>query len=115
MISVDKAVIARYRKDGKDFEILVDCEKAMEFELTYYGVSSFLPKKLTNELNNLIGNKIQMNEVLLELTENDKELFSIKERKKLFFVLFMRFKLKRQRFFDYTHRLYLCDSSWVMI
>lgn len=31
MVSVDKAVIARLKKNGRTFEILVDCEKAMEF------------------------------------------------------------------------------------
>lgn len=31
MVSIDKAVIARVKKNGKNFEILVDCEKALEF------------------------------------------------------------------------------------
>ncbi len=31
MVDVDKAVIARMKLGGEDFEILVDCEKAMEF------------------------------------------------------------------------------------
>ncbi len=31
MVDVDKAVIARLKMDGENFEILVDCEKAMEF------------------------------------------------------------------------------------
>ncbi len=30
-ISIDKAVIARLKRNGKNFEILVDCEKAIEF------------------------------------------------------------------------------------
>ncbi len=30
MVNVDKAVIARFKKDGKEFEILVDCDKALE-------------------------------------------------------------------------------------
>lgn len=32
MVSIDKAVIARLKKNGKNFEILVDCEKALEFK-----------------------------------------------------------------------------------
>lgn len=32
MVNVDEAVIARLKKNGKDFEILVDCEKALEFK-----------------------------------------------------------------------------------
>lgn len=32
MVSVDKAVIARLKREGKNFEILVDCEKAIEFK-----------------------------------------------------------------------------------
>ena len=32
MISVDKAVIARLKKSGKSFEILVDCDKALEMK-----------------------------------------------------------------------------------
>ncbi|MDP4012992.1 MAG: ribosome assembly factor SBDS [Candidatus Nanoarchaeia archaeon] len=32
MVDVDKAVIAKYRKDGKDFEILVDCDAALELK-----------------------------------------------------------------------------------
>lgn len=31
MVDVDKAVIARYKKDDYEFEILVDCDKAIEF------------------------------------------------------------------------------------
>lgn len=31
MVDVDKAVIARLSKQGKNFEILVDCDKALEF------------------------------------------------------------------------------------
>ncbi len=31
MVSIDKAVVARFKRDGKVFEILVDCEKALEF------------------------------------------------------------------------------------
>ncbi|MEW6062810.1 MAG: ribosome assembly factor SBDS [Nanoarchaeota archaeon] len=31
MVSIDEAVISRYKRDGKVFEILVDCEKAMLF------------------------------------------------------------------------------------
>jgi ribosome maturation protein SDO1 len=31
MVSIDKAVVARLKKNGKNFEILVDCEKALEF------------------------------------------------------------------------------------
>lgn len=30
MVSVDQAVVARLRKEGKTFEILVDCDKALE-------------------------------------------------------------------------------------
>ncbi len=32
MVSIDKAVVARLKKEGKNFEILVDCEKALEFK-----------------------------------------------------------------------------------
>jgi len=32
MVNVDEAVIARLKKDGKVFEILVDCDKALEFK-----------------------------------------------------------------------------------
>ena len=32
MVDVDKAVIAKLKKDGKDFEILVDCDKALELK-----------------------------------------------------------------------------------
>jgi len=32
MVDIDKAVIARLRKDNKIFEILVDCDKALEFK-----------------------------------------------------------------------------------
>ena len=32
MVDVDKAVIAKLKKDGKEFEILVDCDKALEFK-----------------------------------------------------------------------------------
>ncbi len=32
MVNVDEAVIARLKKNGKDFEILVDCDKALEFK-----------------------------------------------------------------------------------
>ena len=32
MVNVDKAVIARLKKDGKDFEILVDCDNAISFK-----------------------------------------------------------------------------------
>ncbi|MBI2668141.1 ribosome assembly factor SBDS [Candidatus Woesearchaeota archaeon] len=31
MVDVNKAVIARYKKEGLTFEILVDCDKALEF------------------------------------------------------------------------------------
>ncbi|MEK6860800.1 MAG: ribosome assembly factor SBDS [Nanoarchaeota archaeon] len=31
MVDVDKAVIAKIKKDGKEFEILVDCDMALEF------------------------------------------------------------------------------------
>jgi len=31
-MDVDKAVIARLKKDGKDFEVLVDCERALKFK-----------------------------------------------------------------------------------
>ena len=31
MVSIDKAVVAKLKKNGKHFEILVDCEKALEF------------------------------------------------------------------------------------
>jgi len=30
MVAIDRAVVAKLRKDGKDFEILVDCDKALE-------------------------------------------------------------------------------------
>src|SRR3989344_336771 len=30
MVSIDKAVVAKLKKNGKHFEILVDCEKALE-------------------------------------------------------------------------------------
>ncbi|MFH1455649.1 MAG: ribosome assembly factor SBDS [archaeon] len=30
MVDIDKAIIARYKHDGKEFEILVDCDKALE-------------------------------------------------------------------------------------
>ncbi|MAG19928.1 ribosome assembly factor SBDS [archaeon] len=33
-MDVDKAVIARLKKNGKDFEVLVDCEKALAFKKT---------------------------------------------------------------------------------
>ncbi len=32
MVSIDKAVVARLKRNGKNFEILVDCEKALEFK-----------------------------------------------------------------------------------
>lgn len=32
MVDIDKAVIARLNKKGKEFEILVDCDKAFEFK-----------------------------------------------------------------------------------
>ena len=32
MVSVDKAVIARLKKEGKEFEILVDCDKALQLK-----------------------------------------------------------------------------------
>ncbi len=32
MIDIDKAVIARFSKNGKHFEILVDCDKALQFK-----------------------------------------------------------------------------------
>lgn len=32
MVDVDKAVVARLEKNGKTFEILVDCDKALEFK-----------------------------------------------------------------------------------
>ena len=32
MVDVDKAVVAKLKKQGKDFEILVDCDKALEFK-----------------------------------------------------------------------------------
>ncbi len=31
MVDIDKAVIAKLKKQGKEFEILVDCDKALEF------------------------------------------------------------------------------------
>ena len=31
MVRVDEAVIARLKKEGKTFEVLVDCDKAIEF------------------------------------------------------------------------------------
>ncbi len=31
MVGIDKAVVARLKRNGKTFEILVDCEKALEF------------------------------------------------------------------------------------
>ena len=31
MISIDKAVVAKYKKNGKEFEVLVDCDNALEF------------------------------------------------------------------------------------
>ena len=30
MVSIDEAVIAKIRREGKEFQILVDCEKAMD-------------------------------------------------------------------------------------
>ncbi len=59
------------------------CEKALEFELFYYGANAFLPEKLFKELNEIIENKSKMNDALLELTEIDKEISATKERKKL--------------------------------
>ena len=32
MVNVDKAVIARLKKDGKEFEVLVDCDNAVAFK-----------------------------------------------------------------------------------
>jgi len=32
MVDIDKAIIARYKHGGKEFEILVDCDKALEFK-----------------------------------------------------------------------------------
>lgn len=32
MVDIDKAIIARLKKEGKDFEILVDCDRALEFK-----------------------------------------------------------------------------------
>ncbi len=32
MISIDKAVVAKYKRDGKEFEVLVDCDRALEFK-----------------------------------------------------------------------------------
>jgi len=32
MINLEHAIIARYRKSGKTFEILVDCDKALEYQ-----------------------------------------------------------------------------------
>lgn len=32
MVDIDKAVIARIKKEGKTFEILVDCDKAIDFK-----------------------------------------------------------------------------------
>jgi ribosome maturation protein SDO1 len=31
MVDIDKAIIARYKKEGENFEILVDCDKALEY------------------------------------------------------------------------------------
>ena len=31
MVDVDKSVIARYKTQGKNFEILVDCDKALAY------------------------------------------------------------------------------------
>ena len=33
-MDIDKAVIARLKKDGKEFEIFVDCEMALKFKET---------------------------------------------------------------------------------
>ncbi|MDO8627016.1 MAG: PEP-utilizing enzyme, partial [Candidatus Diapherotrites archaeon] len=65
----------------KDF--FLHCEKAIQFELFYYGANSFLPEQLLQELNELIKNKSELGDVLLELTEIDRELSATKERKKL--------------------------------
>lgn len=32
MVNVDKAIIARIKKEGKTFEVLVDCDKALDFK-----------------------------------------------------------------------------------
>tara|TARA_Y100000310_G_C20701911_1_gene830786 strand:- start:2210 stop:2911 length:702 start_codon:yes stop_codon:yes gene_type:complete len=32
MVNVDKAIIARIKKEGKTFEVLVDCDKALEYQ-----------------------------------------------------------------------------------
>lgn len=32
MVNVDEAVVARIKKEGKNFEILVDCDKALEYK-----------------------------------------------------------------------------------
>ena len=32
MIDINKAVIARLKKGGENFEVLVDCDKAIEFK-----------------------------------------------------------------------------------
>lgn len=48
MVDVDKAVIARLKIGGENFEILVDCEKAMEFK---QGKSISLDKILASGTN----------------------------------------------------------------
>lgn len=42
MVSVDEAVIANLRRDGDNFEVLVDCEKAMEFRKGNANISDVL-------------------------------------------------------------------------
>ncbi len=47
MVDIDKAVLAKMEKEGKNFEILVDCEKAMGFREGKCGLGECLA---TNEI-----------------------------------------------------------------
>jgi|TARA_Y100000310_G_scaffold345665_1_gene467965 ribosome maturation protein SDO1 len=42
MVDVDKAVIARYKKGDLEFEILVDCDKAMEYKQGQWDINDVI-------------------------------------------------------------------------
>lgn len=74
MATIDEAVIARLRKQGQNFEILVDCDKAVEFKTGKCSLSEVL---VTND----IFKDVKQGE---RASENDmKKIFQTEDKNKI--------------------------------
>lgn len=76
MIDVNKAVIARLKKGGEDFEVLVDCDKAIEFRSGKAELEDVLASE-TIYKDSKKGEKAPENEMYkLFSTEDEKEIIT---------------------------------------